>query len=180
MDPRLALYYMCSLAGMVMIVGGIWLIYKEKIYIDRESKQPIEINTPLGNFKSNYPALALFALGFVPLIYPIYSLNKLVGYVKVDTVRIKGPVETSAYPALVYAARAQDSLTKNGEFRVPVPYIGNDDYRLLLVVNGRVFDEARVPDRVKPGEDIRVEFRPITVEQSAFEPQINPVPEIYR
>jgi hypothetical protein len=180
MDARLALYYMCSVAGVVMIVGGIWLIYKQKIYIDRESKQPVEINTPLGNFKSNYPALTLFALGFVPLIYPIYSLNTLVGYVKVDTVRIRGPVETSAYPALVYAARAQDSLTKNGEFRVPVPYIGNDDYRLLLVVNGRVFDEARVPDRVKPGEDIRVEFRPITVEQSAFEPQINSVPEIYR
>jgi hypothetical protein len=89
-------------------------------------------------------------------------------------------VDTSAYPALVYAARAQDSLSRNGEFRVPVPYIGNDDYRLLLVVNGRVFDEARVPDRGKPGEDITVQFRPITVEQSAFEPQVSSVPEIYR
>jgi hypothetical protein len=179
MDPRITLYYMCSVAGFVMIVGGIWLIYKEKIYIDRESKQPVEINTPVGNFKSNYPALALFALGFVPLIYPIYALSTLVEYVKVETKQIRGPVETGAYPALVYAARAQDSLNKNGEFRFPVPFIGSDDYRLLLVVNGRVLDETRV-ERGKPGEDIRVEFRPITVEQSPFESQLNPVSDIYR
>ena len=179
MDPRIALYYMCSVAGFVMIVGGIWLIYKEKIYIDRESQQPVEINTPLGGFKSNYPALALFALGFFPLVYPIYALRDLVDYVKVDKVSIRGPVEATTYPALVYAARSIDSLSKSGEFRVPVPFIGEDDYRILLVVNGRVFGEERV-DRGKPGEDIRVTFRPITIEPSAFEPQIHTVSEIYQ
>ena len=61
MDARIALYYMCSTAGLVMIGGGIRLIYKQRIYIDREWKRPVEINTPLGNFKSNYPALVVFA-----------------------------------------------------------------------------------------------------------------------
>jgi hypothetical protein len=61
MDARIALYYMCSTAGLVMIGGGIWLNYKQKIYIDREWKRPVEINTPRGNFKSNYPALVVFA-----------------------------------------------------------------------------------------------------------------------
>jgi hypothetical protein len=179
MDSRIALYYVCSAAGFVMVVGGIWLIYKQKIYIDRESQQPVEIKTPLGDFKSNYPALALFVLGFFPLVYPIYALQGLVGYVKVDTVRIRGPVEATAYPVLVYATRALDSLSKSGEFRVPVPFIGDDDYRVLLVVNGRVFDEARV-ERGKPGEDIRIEFRPITIEASPFEAQIQPVSDAFR
>jgi hypothetical protein len=179
MDARIALYYMCSVAGFVMIVGGIWLIYKEKIYIDRESQQPVEVTTPLGGFKSNYPALTLFVIGFFPLVYPIYALRDLVDYVKVDKVSIRGPVEATAYPVLVYAARAQDSLSKSGEFRVPVPFIGEDDYRILLVVNGHVFDEARV-ERGKPGEDIRLEFRPITIEPSSFEPQIQAVSEIYQ
>lgn len=180
MDARIALYYLCSIAGFLMIVGGIWLIYKEKIYIDRESQQPVEIKTPLGGFKSNYPALALFVVGFVPLIYPIYALRDLVGYVKVDNVQIKGPVEATAYPVLVYAARAGDQLTKNGDFKLRVPFVGEDDYRVLLVVNGRVFDEARV-DRGKPGEDIRVQFRPVSIEgTSSFEPQIQPVSAVFR
>ena len=63
MDARIALYYVVAVAGFVMVVGGMWLIAKQKIYIDRESKQPVEIKLPLGvSVKSNYPALALFAL----------------------------------------------------------------------------------------------------------------------
>ncbi len=37
------LYYLSSFAGLVMVVGGIWLIYKQKICIDSESKQVTEI-----------------------------------------------------------------------------------------------------------------------------------------
>lgn len=179
MDARIALYYLCSVAGFVMVVGGIWLIYKEKIYIDRESQQPIEVQTPLGGFKSNYPALALFVLGFFPLVYPLGAMRDLVDYVKVETVRITGPVEASVYPVLVYAARAQDALNGNGDFLVPVPFVGNDDYRVLLVVNGRVIDEERVK-RVEPGKDIKLEFRPVQIEASLFEPQLNPVSNDFR
>src|SRR5215813_1014704 len=77
------LLYLCSLAGFSMVVGGIWLIYKEKIYIDRESKQVTEVKTPLGSFKTNIPALVLFALGFVPLIYPIVKSTELASEVKI-------------------------------------------------------------------------------------------------
>ena len=92
MDPRIGLYYLSAGAGLYMVVGGIWLIYTEKIYIDRESKQPIEIQSPLGSFKSNYPALTLFALGFFPLVHPLCAIDNLTEFVKVDTVRIKGMV----------------------------------------------------------------------------------------
>ena len=50
------LYYLCSVAGLVMVVGGIWLIYKEKIFIDRETKQITEIEIPGGwKFRTNIP-----------------------------------------------------------------------------------------------------------------------------
>jgi hypothetical protein len=181
MDPRIALYYVSAAAGLVMIVGGIWLIYKEKIYIDRESKQPIEITSPLGSFKSNYPALTLFALGFFPLVYPIYTINNLTMFVKVDTVKIKGMVEANAYPILVYAARAQDMLSSNGEFQVPVPFLGHDldDYKILLVVNGHVLDVARA-ERKANGKEIEVTFKPLVVEPLAYESNVSPVPAAYR
>ena len=51
-DARIALYYLCSVACFVMVVGGIWLIYREKIYIDRESQKLVEVQTPLGASKA--------------------------------------------------------------------------------------------------------------------------------
>jgi hypothetical protein len=45
-DSRMVLFFLSTIAGFVMIVGGMWLVYKEKIYIDRESKQPISIELP--------------------------------------------------------------------------------------------------------------------------------------
>jgi hypothetical protein len=181
MDPRLALYYVVAAAGFIMIVGGIWLIYKEKIFIDRESKEPIEIQSPLGSFKSNYPALTLFALGFFPLVYPIYTINNLTDFVHVQTVRIKGPVHASAYPVLVYAARAQDAVTSEGDFQVPVPYLDKqeNDYRILLVVNGHVIDEARAV-RNAQSKDIDVTFKPVVVESPTFVPAVAPVPAAYK
>jgi hypothetical protein len=181
MDPRIYLYFLSALSGVIMITGGIWLIYKEKIYIDRESKQPIEIQSPLGSFKSNYPALTLFVIGFFPLTYPIYAVNNLSEFIKVDTVRIKGLVEANAYPVLVYAARAQDSLTSNGEFGMPVPFLGRglDDYRVLLVVNGHVLDDQRVERSANSGE-IEVTFKPVVVEPPAYQADLAPVPPGYR
>jgi hypothetical protein len=113
MDPRIALYYSTSLAGLVMVIGGIWLIHKQKIYIDRESNKPIEVQTPVGTFKSNYPALALFVLGIFPLVYPLHEINNMDIFVKVEQVGIHGPIEANAYPVLVYAVRAHDSLNAN-------------------------------------------------------------------
>ncbi len=180
MDPRIALYYVSAAAGLVMVVGGIWLIYKEKIYIDRESKQPIEIQSPLGSFKSNYPALTLFVLGFFPLVYPMYSINNLTQFVKVDTVRIKGLVQTSARPVLVYAARGQDTLSSDGGFQVPVPYLGkDDDYKILLIVNDHVVDVERVV-RKADGAEVDVNFKPVEVEPPAYQADVSDVPAAYR
>ena len=184
MDPRFALFYMVAASGVFMIVGGIWLIYKEKIFIDRESSQPIEVSSPLGTFKSNYPALALFALGFFPLVYPIYSINNLHDFVRVHTVRIKGPVHASAYPVLIYAARAQDAVTSDGDFQVPVPYLDSydNDYKILLVVNNHVIDEARAERGAKAGasDPIEVNFKPIVLESPNYVPNVAPVPADYK
>jgi hypothetical protein len=181
MDPRIALYYLTSLAGLVMVVGGIWLIYKEKIYIDRESKEPIEIESPLGKFKSNYPALALFALGFFPLWYSLHAINNMDIFVKVEQVGIHGPIEASTYPVLVYAVRAHDSLNAKREFSVRVPYLGKgeDDYKLLLIVNGHVLSEAAV-NRKASTLEATVTFQPLVVEPSPYEPHVAPIPAAYK
>lgn len=182
MDPRIALYFLSAAAGLIMIIGGIWLIYTEKIYIDTESKQAIEIKTPLGAFKNNYPALTLFALGFLPLIYPIHRLGDIQdGRVTVATVRLSGPVKTNAYPVAIYAAAEDYFVERDGSFSVDVPIFGQHDkeYKILLVVNGQVLDTQ--PVRVQPGQrELNVSFMPPEVEESEYQPMLAPVPAHYR
>jgi hypothetical protein len=176
-DPRIILYFLSSIAGLVMVVGGIWLIYTEKIYIDVESKQPIEIKTPLGGFKNNYPALTLFALGFFPLIYPLYAIEDIQDdRVRVATVRLSGPVDVKAYPVAIYAVAEDYFAERRGDFSVDVPIFGERDkeYKVLLVVNGHVLDTQRV--RVRPDTpELQVSFMPPEIEESPYQPILAPV-----
>src|SRR5262249_35039978 len=63
-------YYLCMLAGLIMIGAGIWLLAKGKIILDAKTGEPVfEAELPWKTkVKTNTPALAFFVLGFVPLI----------------------------------------------------------------------------------------------------------------
>jgi hypothetical protein len=129
MEPNIIpLYYPCSLAGLIMVAGGIWLLYKQKIYIDRETKEVTEIDTPVGKFKTNVPALVLFALGFVPLIYPIVQSAKVA-----KEIEFRGNVRGNAFPVQVYAVIRSDSLLGPRDFilRVPIVKQDGDDYKIV-------------------------------------------------
>ena len=182
-DARIALYYLVSSAGLLMIVGSLLLVWKQKIVIDRESKQPVEIELPLGlRFKSNAPALALFVLGALLLIYPIMQLKDLNRYIEVDTVPVRGLVHGDVYPVLVYAVRRGDMVNKTGEFKIPVSFLGRqdvDDYRILLVANGRVINEARAA-RKEWGKEIEVSFTPVVFEPANFQGNVATVPDAYK
>jgi len=182
MDPRLVpLYYFSSFAGLAMVLGGIWLIYKEKIYIDRESKQVTEIETPVGKFKTNVPALALFILGFFPLIYPIVTTQSLV-----EQVHIRGSIRSSSHPVIVYAVRSADSLLHDGEFGLQVPYLrqGNEEYRILYLAQGKlIVDEERAPLSSAKGGEILLPNKEITLPASvvpSYEPSVAVVPPEFR
>jgi hypothetical protein len=182
-DSRMVLFAMTALAGFVMVVGGMWLIYKEKIYIDRESNKPIEVKLP-GNFSftSNFPALALFALGFFPLIYPLTQLKTLTRYVKVTNVKIKGLVHSPAYPALVYAAEVPAPVVNDGDgFNVAVPVIsGEEEYKVLLIVDGHVLDSEAVSAMKRTKDEITVEFKPVTIDPPQYKAEIKPLPPAYQ
>jgi len=128
------LYYLSSLAGLVMVVGGIWLLYKQKIYIDSESKQVIEVELPIGKFKTNLPVLVLFALGFVPLIYPLVLCHNMF-----PLLSLQGSVEGDAFPVQIYTVVRTDSLNQPGDFNLRVPQLENldQDYKILYVVSGQ-------------------------------------------
>ncbi len=159
----------------------MWLIYKEKIYIDRESNKPVEVKLPGGvSFSSNYPALALFALGFFPLVYPFHELPLLTKYILVRDVKIKGLVESDVYPALVYAAGTPYPVEQTaGGFNIAVPVTKeNEEYRVLLIVNDHVVGRQTVS--ATASDEINVQFKPLIVTPPQYKAEIAPLPADYK
>src|SRR5215831_5729383 len=136
------LYYISAIAGFVMVVGGMWLIYKEKIYIDRESNTVTEVKTPIGTFKTNIPALLLFLMGLGLMFYPIFESAK-----QMATVKVAGEFTPQNYPQNkssidIYVVVRSDKVTNPGKFNFPVPFLGSDySYKVLYVV-GSVVQEG--------------------------------------
>jgi len=151
------LYYISAVAGFVMVAGGMWLIYKEKIYIDRESKTITEVETPFGKFKTNIPALVLFVLGFYPLIYPIVKSASVTAEVPV-----RGEVKCNHYPVEVVAVIDSDVVDKEGSFTLKVPFFGGDNkaYKIIYYFAGNILDTARVSPTSKS---------PITMESKSYD-----------
>jgi len=155
-----------------MIVGGIWLIYKQKIFIDRETKQVIEVETAFGKFKTNIPALALFIIGFIPLLYPIYQTKDVT-----KKVRISGMVRSSSHPVMVYATVGIDSLSNDREFsiRVPLGYGPNEDYKILFIA-GNILTETVVDPQAAKGNEIKLVERKIEIPSGALYAPVEALP----
>jgi|WetSurMetagenome_2_1015567.scaffolds.fasta_scaffold166369_3 hypothetical protein len=174
-NGTLPLYYLCSVAGFIMVAGGIWLIYKQKIYIDKESKQVTEIETPFGKFKTNIPALALFILGFIPLIYPLIKLNEIN-----KQLTIVGNVKSNSHPVEVCAVLDSDILNGDGDFKLNVPTF-SQGYKVIYVANNVVLDD-RVDLQKREGDKITMAPKNIKCSKSSqdFEVDIIPVPNEFK
>jgi len=184
MDVRFVLYFMTAFAGFVMVVGGMWLIYKQKIFIDKESNQPVEVRLP-GNvsLRSNYPALVLFVLGFYPLIYPINKLSQLDEFPHVVKLRLTGAPSTNVYPVLVYAAAEMSAVARDGDsFSVPISFIGpgEEQYKVLLIANEHLIDARTVTKADRNKDVINVDFRGARVFASDYKTTSVPIPAAYK
>jgi hypothetical protein len=173
----LVLYWVCSISGLIMMAGGIWLIYKEKIYIDRETKQVTEVELPwLGKFRTNVPALVLFVIGLASLIYPIYQSKDLTK--PTQWVAIKGQVQSEAFPVYVYAVSNVDALRAPRTFKVEVPLLAGDggrDCRVLYVWGTALAEDLVNLNEAKDGV-LEVSEKHFGQTGTTYEPVTSPTP----
>jgi hypothetical protein len=174
LDPQIIpLLYLCSIAGLIMVAGGIFLIYKEKIYIDRETKKVTEVETPIGKFKTNAPALVLFVLGFFPLIYPIYMAKE-----GSKMISISGELSSTNYPVNVYAVVESESLLNDGSYRLMVPAKSDNHKYKLIFYSHNIFIEDIADLKGIESDDIRIGKKNIIVPRKVpiFKKKIIDVP----
>ena len=163
-SQTVVLLYFSSIAGFCMVVGGIWLIYKEKIYIDRESGEVSEVKTPVGTFRTNVPALLLFVLGFFPLAYPIYVSQQAAALADLHgTLTLKSDEPT---PIRVYAVVAEEQVAPgtDREYLLKVP-AGIEDYKVFWQRGDLILDQRWV----SPGDELEPLVFELRTRQNASE-----------
>ncbi|WP_446008493.1 hypothetical protein [Candidatus Electrothrix sp.] len=156
------LYYLSSMTGLIMVVGGIFLLYKEKIYIDSQTQEVTALETPAGTFRTNAPALALFMIGFIPLIYPIYQSSKDKEQVKLaleqerlkqeEKVKLQGHVSAGNDTVQVYVVLDSESVNNPRDYSFKVPaHLEQEKYTVLYKLDNIIQEEMADLDNAKDG-----------------------------
>lgn len=71
------LFLLCSVAGLIMVVGSLFLLWKGRIVLDHAGQQVSTIELPGGiKISTQFPVLIMFFLGVVLLVYPPYYFGK--------------------------------------------------------------------------------------------------------
>lgn len=133
------LLLLSALAGILLLVGTMLLLWFRRIYIDAQTGQPTEIEIPLiGKFKTQAPTFALIIVAAVLVIYPISRAKQ-------DLIKIEGTVDPGGKSVTVLVVALPNNLTtldSAGLFEMPVPLIKDASYRVKFIVDKQVVGDC--------------------------------------
>jgi hypothetical protein len=133
-----------ALAGLLIALVSLALLWQQKIYIDAQTKQITKIDLPFGiKLQTNAPVIAIVFMGVALILVPV------VKHKEQSVVALKGHV-TSREPMKVYAIAAQQET--NGDVLLEVP--GNAYYTVMyLPKDGAAAFDSQSVDLVKGHEE---------------------------
>src|ERR1700674_309196 len=134
MDWNWLLFLSCSLAGLIMVVGSLYLLWKGRIDLHRETKGSTKFKLP-GGFEVESPVagLIMFVMGafmlFIPIHYspricpnPAFHLKK-----PLEMVQLRGNVSTDTNIE-VYAIVDEQKANADQTVSLSVPYLPDRRY----------------------------------------------------
>jgi hypothetical protein len=152
MDWNWLLLVLCSLAGLIMVIGSLYLLWKGRITLDRETKSPTKFKLP-GGFEVESPvaALVMFVMGvfmlFIPIHYGTEYSSRLCPNpafhkkVPLEMVDLRGKVSTDINIE-VYAIVDEQNANADQNIALSVPYLADRRYVVKYFNNsGAMVDE---------------------------------------
>lgn len=143
-----ALYLLCAIAGFVITVGSLLLIWKGRIVVDAEAKQITNVELPFGiKFQTNLPMVLMFMFGSALLAFPIYQATQREDRAwatnRLQRVRMCGGIESSQ--PLIGAVQVDDKIIPIGKGRVcfEAP-LGERDYTIVYLSRNNLTELDRV------------------------------------
>ena len=134
MDATLLIFYLSALAGLIMTLGSLFLLWKRTIVLDAKG-DVTEIKLPFGvNLKTQFPVLVMFLLGafllYVPQYYKANACKKPTDHEVKPPVQLVGEVDSDEDVA-VYAIIAAQLANSDVGVALEVPCITNRQYQIL-------------------------------------------------
>lgn len=153
------LFLLCSIAGLLLVSGSLYLLLKG--IIDLKGGQGVsEMELPGGTkIKTPVPALIMFVLGVFMVVFPVHKSPDLCPDHRVHTngplelVKLRGKVATSARVEVNAVVDSQEASASK-DFVLTVPYVANRRYivRYLAPGGGRELDKETF--MLVPGEQL--------------------------
>lgn len=129
----------CQMAGIIMILGALVLLFKEKIYLNAETKEPMSVDVPFfGKLKVNSPALGIFILGILAVAYPLH-------FDHLNYVTATGKVKSNTYPVIAYVTSGEGTIGTATDLEISVPKLPVKDYKPnVVLIAGNAIGYAHV------------------------------------
>jgi hypothetical protein len=137
-DATAVLFQVAQLAGCSLLVGTLILLFKRRVYLDRETGQPSEIDLPLfGKLKTQSPVIILILVAAFLVIYPMQLRST-----RAEFGTVEGDIQAgdeSVTVTIVPVPRYQEVVDSNGHFSLAIPLDSQENkYRAKFVVGKRI------------------------------------------
>jgi hypothetical protein len=126
-------------AGILLVIGTMFLLFARRIYLDAETKQPIKFKLPvMGEISTQAPVLILIVIGAFMVVYPLSMMGA-------DMATLEGDIDTggkSVTVVLVAVPAYEHSQDAAGPLHLRVPLLPTDaTYRVKVIVDKQVIDD---------------------------------------
>ena len=159
-DETVVIFYLSSLAGLLLTVGSLFLLWKRTIVLDAKGDVS-EVKLPFGiNLKTQFPVLMMFFLGafllYVPQHYKANACKSLKDHEPRPSVPLVGEVD-SGEDLDVYAIVDAQRANSDTKVELSVPCLTDRRYHVLYLNNKIGFRKERSFKLAKCDEPYRLE-----------------------
>ena len=143
-----------QIAGILLLLGTMVLLFYRRIYLDAETKEPIKFTLPvIGEISTQAPVLVLIFVGACLVAYPLSKMGA-------DKATLQGVIDTGGKPVTVLVVAEPDYAfpqEQSGPFSVKIPLLATDaTYRIMFVV-----DKTIIADQGGPLKDGNITLTPV-------------------
>lgn len=125
----------CQVAGIVIVVGAMVLIFYKKINLDAQANYTTTVEMIVGRLRTNSPALVLFFFGSILLILPVVHPAP-VPPLQTHYFTVEQEVDTdSPFTIDAYAVATQTTVGNAHHLRILFPDLPDNSYQPHLVLH---------------------------------------------
>ena len=128
-----------QVAGIILLIATMILLFFRRIYLDAETKKPIKFNLPInGEVNTQAPVVVLILVAAFMVVYPLFRMGA-------EKATLEGEIDTGGKSVSVLVIADPDyvhSQDASGKFSIKIPLLATDaTYRIKFVVDKQIIDD---------------------------------------